>query len=154
MSSFRSRRSLRYVARPKRNAERVIRGGNAIVDASSQQAVYTWTAPEACTVKSIKLDMGAASVGVGVGVLVYALVRVPEGYDVNALTYPALTEDLYNPTELVLLSGILTDNAVEDHKWNKIGRKMKKGDRIALICASVNTGQVVASFELSFSVLT
>ena len=152
---FRSRRSNRYVARPKRNSERIIRGGSAVVEVSPQQAVYTWTAPEACTVKSIKLDMGAVNMTAALGAVVYALVRVPEGYNVNTLNYPALTEDLYNPTELVLLSGIITDNAVEDHKWNKIGRKMKKGDRIALVVANISSAsQVTVMFELSFSVLT
>ena len=59
--------------------------------------------------------------------------RVPEGYNANTITYPALTADLYNPTDLVLISGVLTDGTVEDHKSNFIGRKMKAGDRLALI---------------------
>ena len=66
----------------------------------------------------------------------YALVVVREGYNANTLTYPAITDDLYNPTMDVLISGILTDNAVEDHKSNAIGRKLKKGDRICLIVAA------------------
>ena len=57
----------------------------------------------------------------------YALVVVREGYNANGLNYPAVADDLYNPTMDVLISGILTDNGVEDHKWNAIGRKLKKG---------------------------
>ena len=55
---FRSRKSRRYVSRPKRNAERVIRAGSSFVVPGTQQTAYTYTADQACTVKSIKLDIG------------------------------------------------------------------------------------------------
>ena len=58
------------------------------------------------------------------------------------------------PTNLVLISGILTDAAVEDHKYNMIGRKMKKGDRLALIIQNRGEGAQTVSFEISFSVMT
>ena len=75
-------------------------------------------------------------------VVPYALVVVREGYNANPLNYPAITDDLYNPTMDVLISGILTDNAVEDSKYNAIGRKLKKGDRICLI-VTVPAGYVI-----------
>ena len=131
---FRSRKSRRYVSRPKRNAERVVRAGQSNLTGGTQQTAYTYTADQACTVRSIKLDIGMDTGGLVDAVVVpYALVVVREGYNANPLNYPAITDDLYNPTMDVLISGILTDNAVEDSKYNAIGRKLKKGDRICLI---------------------
>ena len=155
MSSFR-RRSARYVSRPKRNAERVVRAGVSTVAPDTQQTAYTYTASEACVARSIKLDIGCTFVGAENAYMPYALVVVREGYNANGLNYPALSDDLYNPTMDVLISGILTDNGVEDHKWNSIGRKLKKGDRLCLIVRNVSpagAGTIVA-FEMNFSVLT
>ena len=70
------------------------------------------------------------------------------------MSYPAVEVDIYNPTDQVLISGILTDPTVEDHKSNWIGRKMKPGDRLALIIFNGEGEDVRVSFELSFSVLT
>ena len=70
------------------------------------------------------------------------------------MTYPAISTDMYNPTDQVLISGILTDDAVEDHKYNVVGRKMKPGDRLGLICLNTGGSTVYVSFEISFSVLT
>ena len=141
-------------ARRKRNSERIIRAGSSTIAAASQIAAITYTAVEACTVKSIKLDTGAATLA-NDSVIPYCLVRVEEGYNPNQITYPALSDDMYNPTAEVLISGILTDNTVEDHKYNMIGRKMKKGDRLVLIYLNTNaTVSALVSFELNFSVLT
>ena len=154
MSSFR-RRSNRYVPRIKRNAERHIRGGRMdLPDGAITYTGYVYTAGSAQTVKSIKLDIGQNTGGITpqTGV-VYAIVVVREGYDANGLVWPALTTDLYNPTMDVLISGVLTDSAVEDHKWNAIGRKLKAGDRICLIARGTE-GPSHLNFELSFSVLS
>ena len=142
----------RFIARPKRNAERVVRGGTSVIPGGTQVVAYTYTATEACVVKSIKLDTGV-TIGDPSGVP-YVLVHVREGYNANTITYPAITTDMYNPTADVLLSGILTDNAVEDHKYNMIGRKLKSGDRLALIYYSSAAGEVRVQFEINFSVLT
>ena len=148
----------RYIRKSfkKRNAERVIRGGSSSISANTQQIAYTYTATEACTVKSIKLDIGStnASEDVYNKVQPYVLALVPEGYNANPIAYPALTDDLYNPTNFVLISGILTDAALEDNKYNMIGRKMKKGDRLALIIMNKSDGPHTISFEISFSVMT
>ena len=106
--------------------------------------------------KSIKLDIGStnASEDVYNKVQPYVLALVPEGYNANPIAYPALTDDLYNPTSFVLISGILTDAALEDNKYNMLGRKMKKGDRLALIIMNKSDGPHTISFEISFSVMT
>ena len=104
---FRSRKSRRYVSRPKRNAERVVRAGQSNLTGGTQQTAYTYTADQACTVRSIKLDIGMDTGGLADAVVVpYALVVVREGYNANPLNYPAITDDLYNPTMDVLISGI------------------------------------------------
>ena len=134
----------------------VIRAGVSAVASYTQQTAYTYTATEACTVKSIKLDLGMtlgaemASTNVP-----YVVVVVREGYNANTISYPAITDDLYNPTMDVLISGILTDGGVEDHKYNAIGRKLKKGDRICLIVhAAGEASTVLVAFEMNFTVLT
>ena len=154
MARFR-RFSRRFISKPKRNTERVIRAGFSNIATGTQQVAYTWTATDACTVKSIRLDAGATAITATPDTNVaYVLVRVPEGYNANTITYPALVADLYNPTDLVLISGVLTDGTVEDHKTNFIGRKMKAGDRLALIFYSGGAASVTISFEINFSVLT
>ena len=164
MSSFR-RRSFRNVPRIKRNAERHIRAGRmSLPDSALTYTGYVYTAGSAQTVKSIKLDIGQNPIVPGAPTnpptepspqegVVYAIVVVREGYQANGLNWPALTTDMYNPTMDVLISGVLTDAAVEDHKWNRIGRKLKTGDRICLI-AKATEGASHLNFELSFSVLT
>ena len=84
----------------------------------------------------------------------YVLVRVAEGYTANTMTWPALTGDMYNPTDQVLISGVLTSGQSEDHKGNSIGRKMKAGDRMALIFLNGSSEDLDVSFEISFSILT
>ena len=80
---------------------------------------------------------------------------VREGYNANSLVWPAVAGDLYNPTMDVLISGVLTDGAVEDHKSNMIGRKLKTGDRLALcILNGTPTVSCRVHFEMPFSVLT
>ena len=152
---FRSRKSRRYVSRPKRNAERRVRAGTSSIAGASQVAAVTYTAPDAQTVKSIKLDLGVVG-GIDGGLynIPYVLVRVPEGYNPNTILYPAISNDMYNPTEQVIISGVLTDTGTEDHKYNSYGRKMKEGDRLMLICFNASNDTVTVSFELSFSVLS
>ena len=160
MARFRRfRRS--YGSKGKRNSERIVRAASSSVNANTQQTAYTYTATQACTVKSIKLDVGITAVIGGLTAdgsnLPYALVVVREGYEANALNYPALTDDLYNPTMDVLMSGVITSSGVEDHKFNMIGRKLKRGDRLCLIVTyrptDVSTAAIV-SFEMNFSILT
>ena len=64
---FRSRKSRRYVSRPKRNAERVVRAGVSTIGFGTQQTAYTYTATQPCTVRSIKLDTGVTFFDAGEG---------------------------------------------------------------------------------------
>lgn len=154
MAKFFKRYRRRYT---KRNSERHVRAGavNAPV-AGTTYTGYVYTSQQAETVKGIKLDMGmltsAASSSNGAAIA-YAIVVVREGYNANSLTYPAIAVDMYNPTMDVLMSGVLTDNQVEDHKYNGVGRKMKGGDRICLLVLGT-VANLDSAFELSFSVVT
>ena len=144
MARFTKRYRRRYT---KRNSERAIRAGAVRMVVSTQQVAYTWTAKEACTVKSIRMDCGV-SLGTPATVnMPYVLVRVAEGYTANTMAYPALTDDLYNPTDQVLISGVLTDGQTEDHKGIQLVV-------MALIFLNRGSADVDVSFEISFSILT
>jgi hypothetical protein len=153
MARFRRRSTRGYLGR-KRNVDRKIPCGNSTIVAGTQQVAYTFTAAVACVAKSIRLDVGGTSGG-GVSIAVpYALVVVREGFNANNLNYPAVAGDLYNPTMDVLISGVLTDVTAEDHKSNSIGRKLKTGDRLALIFFNGSASDINVAIEMSFSVLT
>ena len=144
----------RYIRRAKRNAERHVRGGQSNVVGGTQQIAYTYEATQACVVKSIKLDIGIR-IGDSQSTMPYILGVVREGNTVNNLIYPALTDDMYNPTMDVLISGVLTSDGIEDHKSNYVGRKLKKGDRLFLLVRNYNaSGNNDIAFEISFSVMT
>jgi len=65
-----------------------------------------------------------------------------------------LSDDMYNPTNDVLISGVLTDSSIEDHKYKRIGRKMKPGDRLVLLYfLEAATGTANVSFEINFTTL-
>ena len=93
----------------------------------TQQTAYTYTATQPCTVRSIKLDTGVtfSMPAKEATSSLTSFVVVREGYNANSMVWPAITTDLYNPTMDVLISGVLTDGEVEDHKYNAIGRKLK-----------------------------
>ena len=93
----RFRRYVRRSFRAKRNAQRVVRGGTSAIATGTQQVAYTYTAREACVAKSIKLDVGVTTPGSSTSIP-YVLVLVQGGYNANQITYPALTDDMYNPT--------------------------------------------------------
>ncbi len=148
----RGRRS--YQRRPKRPSDRIIRAADTGTIASMVQVnAYVYTAEVPQTVRGLKLDTGITS-GSALAGFAYCLVHVPEGYDVNNITYPATTTDLYNPTKNVLISGIITTlDGSEDHKFSSIGRKLATGDRIALIYKNISAISGGCAFELSFSAL-
>jgi hypothetical protein len=145
------RRSTRGYLGAKRNADRHLPCGNSVVADGAQQFAYTYTAKQACTVKSIKLDIGARGANL---IMPYALVVVREGYDANLLNYPVVQGDMYNPTMDVLISGVITDQGNEDHKSNAIGRKLKTGDRLCLLVANSTAAAITCAFEMPFTVLT
>ena len=100
------RRRSYYKSKPsaKRPTDRVIRAGQAPVTNVTGTA-YLWTATTPCTVTNFKLDVGEERAD-QYWPVAYALVYVPEGYNVNALTFPAVTDDMYNPTKMVIISGV------------------------------------------------
>ena len=154
MARYRSyRRPIRKTTRP---TTKVVRAATSTIPNGSTQVGYLYTATDPLTVMNIKLDTGItgeSSTAVPLAVA-YCLVHVREGYNTNNITYPALTDDMYNPTNDVLISGVLTDNTTEDHKYQRIGRKMKPGDRIALLYyLASTTGQANVSFEINFTTL-
>ena len=150
---FRSsrRRFRRYSRRP---SDRIVRAGQTgSIPASTQVQAYFFQASEPLTATRFRLDTGAASSATPTGV--YCLVYVPEGYDVNDITFPAVTDDLYNPTKNVLISGVLTQGeTTEDHKFSSYSRKLATGDRLALVYYNTS-GDTNANyfFELSFTTL-
>ncbi len=136
-----------YTRRSVRPTNRIIRAASDEVPVSSQSEAYVYTAEDPQKVTNFRLDIFTTS-----GVTVpYALVMIPEGYNANTMTYPATSDDLYNPTNMVLISGVLIDNT-QDHKWSRYSRKLNPGDRIALLL--LNSSASVAadvSFQLSFT---
>ena len=140
-----------FVARAKRPSNRVVRAATATLGATSQATAYTWIASDPCTVRSISLMTGA--IGTSNANIPFVLVRVPEGYNANPITFPALTDDMYNPTNQVLISGVITDATETIKRYNAIGRKMQPGDRLALIYSNIGIAAQEISFELSFSEL-
>ena len=147
------RRPIRKTSRP---TNKIIRASNATLPARTTSTGYLYTATEPLTVMGIKLDTGAvANIDTAAGVTIaYCLVHVREGYNVDNITYPALADDMYNPTNDVILSGVITDSTAEDHKYARIGRKMKPGDRLALLYfLEAATGTATVSFEINFTTL-
>ena len=121
----------RYAYKAKRSTERIIRAGEVLINTSDTITGYVWTATVPGTVSQMKLDTGVESDIAGIS-YPYALVYVPEGYNANALNFPALTDDLYNPTKNVFISGVINNSQSEDHKYTRYSRKVVPGDRIAL----------------------
>ena len=107
----RRRSYYRSKPRAKRPTDRVIRAGQAPVTSSTGTA-YLWTATTPCTVTNFKLDIGEESAD-QYWPVAYALVYVPEGYNVNSLTFPAVTDDMYNPTKMVIISGYATQQEMK-----------------------------------------
>ena len=69
------------------------------------------------------------------GAMIYALVYVPEGYNANPIQWPAVSDDLYNPTKNALITGQLNEETIQDQKIQQILKKMCSGrpNRIDLL---------------------
>ena len=141
----------RYAYKTKRPTDRIIQAGTATVPAASQVIGYVFEATDPCTATKFKLDCGLlSSTSAGQA---YALVYVPHGYNVNNIVYPSVPPaNMYEPSQNVLISGVLTNNGTEDQKYCRYGRKMRPGDRIALIFRN-SSGQnpEEIGFELNFT---
>ena len=144
------------VIRRRRPTERIIRQGVANIPAVPNANVvgYVFTAKENGTASNIKLETLISTTSSNAMTIPYAVVYIPEGYDANTIAWPAVTDDLYNPTKYALITGILFDNQVRDNKSTRYSRKMVPGDRIALIYRGTNssaTGQVAFSINFTYS---
>ena len=141
------------IYKTKRPSERFVRAGSTNTPPSTTAVGYVWEAQEAGTITNFKLDTGMDNSIGGSSAIAYALVYVPEGYNANTLTYPALTDDMYNPTKNVLISGVLNDVANEDHKSSRYSRKVVRGDRVCLLYyySAPSGTPAVVSFELNFT---
>jgi len=146
-------RKTRRYARKSRPSDRKIRAATTtLTSAGTTYTGYLYTADVPQTARGIRLDCGMRQDGGGAGIVAYALVVVREGYNTNDINFPAINDDLYNPTQDVLISGVLTEGSVEDHKFNMIGRKLRQGDRIALVLRGTMDTMSVG-WELSFTAL-
>ena len=146
--------SRNQVIRRRRPTERVIRQGVATIPAVSNANVvgYVFTAKENGTASNFKLENLIAGTATNSMTIPYALVYIPEGYDANTITWPAVTDDMYNPTKYALITGILFDNQVRDSKSSRYSRKMVPGDRIALLYRGTNSSvPAQCAFSINFT---
>ena len=145
-------RTKRYYKRPAMPTERNIRGGDFTVIGANIVA-YTYTANDPCKFCNATLDIGImADDVVNKDAVYYALVYVPEGYDVNTLGYGSLSNDMYSPSKNVLIIGTIANPSSQVTKRAKVSRKMAKGDRIALIVTGGQASQpVTGRFTLQFT---
>ena len=146
--------SRNQVIRRRRPTERVIRQGVATIPAVSNANVvgYVFTAKENGTASNFKLENLIASSATNSMTIPYALVFIPEGYDANTIAWPAVTDDVYNPTKYALITGILFDNQVRDLKSSRYSRKMVPGDRIALLYRGTNSSNTMqCAFSINFT---
>ena len=96
------------VIRRRRPTERIIRQGVANIPAVPNANVvgYVFTAKENGTASNIKLETLISTTSSNAMTIPYAVVYIPEGYDANTIAWPAVTDDLYNPTKYALITGI------------------------------------------------
>ncbi len=135
-----------------RSVQPISRGQFLTLPAGSTVPGYIYTATQPCTVSSIRLDTGILSQVNASNAVAYVVVIVPSGYNANGINFPATTTNMYEPAAAVLISGILTDNAVEDHKTHRMGRSLKIGDRLALLFFYDSGSSCTLSFEINFNV--
>ena len=155
MPRYYNNRSYRPYKKAKRPTERIIRAAQTTVASQTTTTGYVWTCDTPSTVCQIKLDAGMDRDPCSAlqNTIAYALVYVPEGYNANTLNFPALANDLYNPTKYVFISGVLNSINNEDHKYTRYGRKCSPGDRIALLFYNSDAAAQTAAFESSFTVV-
>ncbi len=160
---YRRRYSRAYRRRTSRPSNRIIRsatgtvtgtGGTGVVPASS---AIVWTADTPCTVTNFRLNLGITQFS-GSEQMAYCLLRRPE-FNVPSpeplyFNWPALNDDLYNPTNQVIIAGFITDDASTQNRFSRYSRKMHPGDQIILAVLNPNASSSVNfSFELSFTQL-
>jgi len=145
-----------YRSRPYRRrsrpTDRVIQAQTTTASPVTTVVAYNYLADEPVTATNFRLDIGTSANSAPIA---YALVVVPDGYNANTLTYPtSAPTNFYEPVQNVLISGVISinNNGLEDHKSSRYSRKLKEGDRIALLIynAYASAAQPVA-WEMSFT---
>ena len=100
-------RKTRRYARKSRPSDKKIRAATTqLSQAGTTYTGYLYTADVPQTARGIRLDCGIVR-NDNEATVAYALVVVREGYNTNDLNFPAVNDDLYNPTQDVLISGSL-----------------------------------------------
>ena len=145
----------RRIRRSKQPTDRSVRAGGFLVS-TSQIVAYTYTATDPCKVCNLSLEIGLDdNTDANSEKVYYAVVYVPEGYNVNTMQVTDVTQDLYNPTKNIMVVGVLTNDGGGAKKtFSRVSRKMAVGDRIALIINRVNNGSTqdnTGNFVLQFT---
>ena len=84
----------------------------------------------------------------------YAVVYVPQGYDVNELYIPAIGQanNLYEPNQFVMSSGVLDFSGGPLRIRSKLSRNLNSGDRIALALATTLTSGGPILSEVTYAI--
>ena len=145
MPAYKRRYQKKKASRP---TDRIIRAGSVTLAAATQGIGYLYEASTPQTVTNFRLDTGPlTSMSAPVA---YVLVYIPEGYNANNITFPATTDDMYNPSKSVILSGVIVTNQ-QDHKYSRYSRKMAPGDRLALLYLNTSAEEELVSYEINFT---
>lgn len=143
-----------FSRKTKRASERHLRGGTVTVVGSNVVA-YMYEASDPCTICNAVLDISMIEDNdvVRNDSMYYALVYIPEGYDVNSLS-GGIANDMYNPTKNVLIAGALGQPSGVVVKRSYTSRKLASRDRIGLIVQGGAVGyEAKARWTLQFTTL-
>ena len=152
MSRPRYRYRSTYRRRSNRPSERILRGAvSGSIAPSTTETVYSYEVETPQTIMNISLDLSPGDASVPH--TPYALVVVPEGYTANSINWPAISDDMYNPTKNVLIAGVLGPETSDMPRYVRIGRKMAHGDRIALLVYNAGVAPTAVMYTLSFTAL-
>ena len=143
----------RTTAPIKRPSERVSYVGSTSVATNSSQVFYVFAATSAGTLTSMTLSLtNGTSSSSEDGT--YCLVYVPEGYNANTVRDWSTPGTFYEPEEQVLLAGIIPSTGGPTGPWkSKTSRKVRNGDRIALILTNNEADSAMLSrflFQASY----
>ena len=140
--------------RNKRQTERIIRSNSGSVPSGNTTVAYIYEAESPVTITNWELDIlnrsTPSTTPTTANLIPYALVIVKQGYNANNITFPALSDDMYNPTKAVVISGVQSGTS-EDHKRSRYSRKLEIGDRVALLFYGGTSESQVVGYKLSAS---
>ena len=144
--SYRSRRN---TIRRRRPTNRVIQAGTVSLPAVGQTTGYMFIAVDPCTATNFQLDIGIS--GTGSNTVAYALIYVPDGYNVNTMTYPSVPQQ----TCMSHLRMCCWVASSQIQQW-KTGKQAdtqegcRQGIEFALIFFNTTSTAQIMAFELNF----